>query len=411
MRRAFAVVVLMAMLGTTAACGGDDDDTAATDGGGSPTEEGTSEGDSASGEFDGVIQWGFIAERNGAYQAIGVPAYNAAMMGVSKINEEGGIEIDGKRYEVELVARDSRSEEAQASAGAIELIEEMGIKYVFGGIGKIAPLILDISETNGAMYFSSSGSAAARIDESKHLFATSPSTESRGSQTLESVRHFFPDAEKLALIYPQNATTEDISPALKESSEDFGFEVVAEEKYPEDTADLTANLTNIRSAEPDVLYSGWEGVGMGKVLTANRELNATPALFQWGVSCVDAIEAGVDIPFVGFPVAGADVVRPNSDVTREFVADYEEFTGNTDPNLFAALWNYDFLFMLRDAIEAAGTFEDVDAVQAELESMEYSGVSGDIAFDERRFADFGFEFCYYPGEGGVDALESFKGTP
>ncbi len=425
------IVVAAILCSVVVACGSDDDSTtdtsaapaataAATEASETTTsdtatsdtsEPGTTaaSSDSTGGpvEFAGQIKFGFIAERAGNYQTIGVPNFNSSTMAIEKINEAGGIEIDGEHYEVVLEVRDSRTEEAQASAAAIELTEEESVKFMFGGIGIMSPLVLDVTEQAGAIYFSSSSSAAARLADSEYLFVTVPETRKRVESTLKGIRHFFPDAKRLAGMYPQEATTEAIRPLLAELAPQYGFELVAEEVFAAGAGDLTSNLTNIAGADPDVLFIGFSVENSAAVVQANAEVDAAPVIFSYATSCINGIEAGVDRPLMAYTLVAADVDNPSTPVAIQFKKDYIDHTGESDPeNVYTALWNYDFFFILADAIERAGTFEDVDAVKAALLETDYEGVSGKIMFDEKRQALTGAEICMYPGEGDQEAIES-----
>lgn len=56
---------------------------------------------------------------------------------------------------------------------------------------------------------------------------------------------------------------------------------------------------------------------------------------------------------------------------------------NKDPNSFAAL-GYDSVYMLKDAMEKAGTTTDVAAIRQALEETDGNYVTGHLTFDEKR---------------------------
>jgi branched-chain amino acid transport system substrate-binding protein len=57
-----------------------------------------------------VIKVGVIAEITGSMPAVGKSCENSAKLAAKKINDSGGLEVGGKKYQVELVIEDSASD-------------------------------------------------------------------------------------------------------------------------------------------------------------------------------------------------------------------------------------------------------------------------------------------------------------
>lgn len=342
-----------------------------------------------------TIKIGFIAERAGTYAAYGIPNYNGSRLAIKNINEAGGVTINGKQYKFELVVRDSRTDERQASAAAVELIQDVGVNFLFGAIGRLAPVILQMSDPNEVIYFTSSSSAAAQIDKTKYMVLTIPPVPVRVALTAKGAREIYPDAKRLAFLVNQEATTDEVLGTMQEGFKEQGFEVVAVEIFPEGSTDLSAPLTRIRSTEPDVLFLGWSLDPVVSAVRANEEIDAAPKLFSYAVSCRDVRKTSFTRPFAANILAGANLDNPSTEEARKLAQEYKAFVGEEDPvNLYAVMWNYDFYFLLAQAIEKAGTFEDTDAVLKAMREIEYDGVAGPIGIDEKNRAYYGFDFCY-----------------
>ncbi|WP_109793448.1 ABC transporter substrate-binding protein [Minwuia thermotolerans] len=342
-----------------------------------------------------TIKLGFIAERAGGYAAYGIPNYNGSRLAIKKINEAGGVTVDGKQYDLELVVRDSRTDERQASAAAVELISDVGVNFLFGAIGRLAPVVLQLSEANGVIYFTSSSSAAAQIDQTKHMVITIPPVPVRVGLTAKGARQIFPDAKSVAFLLRQEATTEELLEPMQEGFKAQGFEIAAVEVYPEGATDLSASLTRIRATKPDLLFTGWDIEPVVLAARTNEEIDAAPRLFSYAVSCRNVQKAGFTRPFAANILAGANLDNPSTPEARQLAEEYKAFVGEKDPdNLYAVMWNYDFYFLLAAAIEKAGTFTDTDKVIKAMQQIEYQGVAGPIGIDEKNRAYYGLDFCY-----------------
>ena len=79
-----------------------------------------------------VVKVGVIAEITGSMPAVGKSCQTAARLAVKKINDSGGIEVGGKKYQIELVVEDSAAEPKKAAAAASKLIEQDGVLAIVG---------------------------------------------------------------------------------------------------------------------------------------------------------------------------------------------------------------------------------------------------------------------------------------
>lgn len=397
------VVVVAVMALVASACTGDDDDTTEA-GAGTDTDSGEEAGDGE--EFTGTVKIGFISDRTGAFSQFGVASYQGATLAVKQINDAGGVEIDGERYELELVDCETRSEEEGAQSCAVEVVEDEGAKYVFGGIARLSPIIMRVTEANDAIFFTSASAAAAHLDETELMVTTLGKARWRAQASVLAVTEFFPDAETIGMVAENDATLDQLGPAFEETAEDLDLELVTE-SVPVGTTDYTSALTNLKSSDPDNMIIIANSPEMhSAVIRANEEIDAAPTVFAYSASCQQAIDDGVDRPFVGHQFVGADLTNPRNERVAEFSETFQEWVADEDPPLlYSVLWNWDFYFMLVEAMERAGTVEDTQAVYDALFEIEYEGVVGDVEFGESKEAVYGFEMCYTEGE-TVDASDA-----
>ena len=159
----------------------------------------------------------------------------------------------------------------------------------------------------------------------------------------------------------------------------LGGEVVATESYMTNDVDFNAQLTKIKSAQPDVVYLPDY---YGTVALIAKQLRAQ------GIECPIVGADGWDglVEDAGDEVVGgyysnhyaADSTDP---AVVKFIEGFKAKYNGRIPNAFAAL-GYDSMYMLKNAIEAAGT-TDPAAVRDALENSEGNYVTGHIRFDEK----------------------------
>ena len=155
--------------------------------------------------------------------------------------------------------------------------------------------------------------------------------------------------------------------------------VVAKESYSTGDKDFNAQLTKIKNSKPDVVYLPDY---YGTVALIAKQLRAQ----------------GIDTPIVGADGwdgltdnAGDEVLNgfysnhyaadATTGAVKTFVENYKAKYNHT-PTAFAAL-GYDAVYMIKDAILAAGSTDSV-AVRDALASSEGDYVTGHITFDEKR---------------------------
>ena len=398
------LVLVLALF--AAACGGDDDDdaTASADTT-APADDGGDDAGSGDVTFEGEIPFGFITDRVGNLSQYGESSYYGVHLAVDNINETGGIVVDGKHYELTLEECESRSEEAGAQSCAVELVEDKGVKVVFGGISKLSPIVMRVTDPASAIYFSSSSAAASFLGETNYMLATLGDFSWKADSTFKAITEFYPDAKNLVMFGEDDATMAALKPLLEERAPDEGYEL-SFELVPTGTTDLSGALTNVKNADPDVMiFVGTSPEFTQSVVRGVEELDAAPAIYAYSGSCPAAVDAGVSRPYVGNTLVGADLDYPSTERAKEFAAEFEAVAG-ADVLKFPVLWNYDFVWVAAKAIEAAGTADDSDVILDAMYDVSYDGVIGTVQFDrDSKTAAYGFEMCYTEG-GTIDPADS-----
>ncbi|MDR2768013.1 MAG: ABC transporter substrate-binding protein, partial [Treponema sp.] len=173
--------------------------------------------------------------------------------------------------------------------------------------------------------------------------------------------------------------TTGLAEAFKAQVKKNGGQVVAVEAYQSGDVDFNAQVTRIRSANPDVVYlpNYYNDVALqAKQLRAQGIRVALLGGDGWD----GLIDNAGDEALNGFWSAGfaADTTDPKGQVfVKAYQAKY-----NRPASQFAAL-GYDTLMLVANGIKAAGTF-DTAAVKTAIAKLNGPYVTGNIRFDSNR---------------------------
>jgi ABC-type branched-subunit amino acid transport system substrate-binding protein len=419
-----AVLALGALI--AASCGGDDDDSsgAATTAAGGATTTAASGGATTTAGGGGAtttaavpsgpaekVKIGLLVEQSGPAAAVGGAATDAAQLAVALLNETGFV-VDGKKYEFELVAKDNKTDPAAGVAAATELVEDEGVKFLFGPTtSSIAPGVAQLVLPQGVLMFTPATALQAELTPekiegpSKTLFRTNWSPEGIQVMQGKATAEAFPDAKTMALVTSDDGSSKQTTPLQKQAAEDLGIEIVADETFPAASTDFQTVLTKAKDANPDVLYTCCTTPNDTGVIRQAIELGMTSQIFYPNQPISILLEGAIGKPV---PVRGAVVYQPvvlettpkgelltTREGTKKFAEDLKTVLGK-DVTAASGIgfYYYDWIGLLAKAMEQAGTVEDTEAIAEALQSgVSVEGAIGTVAFTEGHVSNASGDLC------------------
>ncbi|GIN20632.1 MAG TPA: branched-chain amino acid ABC transporter substrate-binding protein [Bacillus bacterium] len=356
--------LLVALFGTflLAACGG----------GNSASNE-SENNDKGNGETIeakvGVISW-----LTGSGASYGEAITNGLKLANEELTEKGEVKID-------LLIEDSAGAQDQALSAAQKLMNNENVSAIIGPtLSTEMNVVGPEADLNGIPILGTSTTADGIPQIGEYVFRDSiPEAVAIPASVKKAVDEY--GAKKVALIYGNDDVfTKSGYDTMKKTVEDMGLEVVTTETFQIGQSDYKAQLTKIKNLKPDLVLAS--------------------ALYNEGAVILDqARKMGIDVPFVGgngfnspeiINIAGDAangliVATPwfagkDNEKVQNFVKKYNEAYGK-DPDQFAAQ-AYDGLYLMAEAIKAAGE-EDPDAIRDGLAGIkDFEGVLGTMSFDE-----------------------------
>jgi branched-chain amino acid transport system substrate-binding protein len=186
---------------------------------------------------------------------------------------------------------------------------------------------------------------------------------------------------KIATLYDENAYGSSGAAEIEARAADYGLELVAQESYKNDETDLTAQLTKLKGANPEVIVVWGTNPGPAVAAKNMRQLDMTqPFVGSHGIANASFIElAGEDAEGVVFPAGRLLVPESYTDPAQkalvdQFVAAYEAAVGAPPPTFAGhALGG---LSLVLDAIVRADSTDPAAIQQALNETTGFATPDG-----------------------------------
>jgi branched-chain amino acid transport system substrate-binding protein len=307
----------------------------------------------------------------GGAAVYGLPQANAVKMAADEINASGGIKVGDDTYMLNVIAYDDKANPTEASNSVRKLIDRDGVKYILGFCcsGATGAVASFIENEDAVMLVGNAAERSITTREIPNLVRTRPPADYTGAAagTFVAQKGHKTVAVLGALDVGFYASYVD---AFEAELNKAGGEIITRESFGLKDRDMTPQLTKIRELEPDaILVVGY----------------VEPAAFIYR----QAVELGIDVPRYGFTsgseeqflrvatseqMEGVWDLRPTeltllsaSDNGIAYHRNYSEAFGIAPSP--SSPYAYDQTYALKDAIEAAGTVEDTEAVAAALRDL------------------------------------------
>lgn len=332
-----------------------------------------------------TIKIGVNLELTGDVSVYGVPERNAFEQAVSEVNAAGG--IDGKL--VELVIYDNAYDQAKAVQNTEKLIEDGVVAILGSATSGMTMAIAPVAKDNGLLVFTPSGTnSAVTMDGTvvnPWVFRSCFIDPFQGRVLANFASNDLAAKKVVIMVNSGSEYSKELARIFTEQLNKNGGQVVETASYADSDTDYKASLTSIASKDFDVLFVADYAKNAGLIIGQAR----TTA----GLETVKIIGPdGFEDPTLNDLAGGAQNVNnvffsthfstlSNNQKVVNFVESYKAFTKEDSVSVFAAL-AYDAAYMLFAAIDAADS-TDPQAIRDALEGLpSFSGVTGDISFDE-----------------------------
>jgi branched-chain amino acid transport system permease protein len=310
-----------------------------------------------------------------------------------KVNAQGGIQVGGKRYPVEIIYYDDRSDPQTSTRLVEKLITEDKVDLVFGPYSSdcVGPSSTITEKYKVPMMESGGGATPLFRRGFKFLFCTLMLGEDQAEAPMKLLSRQIPRPKTIAIIAPKTPFTLSSAEGYRKYAAKYGFEVIHYETYPADMADITPILRKVKAKNPDALFVGSHTVLAMTAVKRSKEIDFDPkyTYFSMGTNTPEFIkELGKDADYA----MGYCYVRrstPYSDpflgTTRQFFDDfYKEYQVYPDDGTVtnAVAGGMAFMAAIRNAGVTPPLTEDKRIkVRDELAKLHIVTAAGAVNFD------------------------------
>lgn len=324
-----------------------------------------------------TVKIGGLAPLTGSLAIYGVTTTNGAELAVKEINSNGG--INGKQ--IDYIVLDTKGDATESVMAYNKLVDDK-VAAVIGDItSKPTVAVAEIAAQDNMPMITPTGTQVDITEAGPNVFRVCFTNPYQGTVLATLAKERFGAQTAGILVNNSSDYSDGIAKAFTEQAEKLGINITVKEGYADGDRDFRAQLTKIATVNPDVLL--------------------IPEYYeQASLIAAQAREMGVKSIFVGSD--GWDGISKTLDETAYKVIENSYFTNHfsmqdesqkiqnfikaykdaykEDPSAFSAL-GYDAVYMVKEAIEKAGSTEKQAIVDA-LKGIEYDGITGYLTFDE-----------------------------
>ncbi len=296
------------------------------------------------------------------------------------------VEIDGKTYNVKLEIADNESSNDKAVSAANTLISK-GPSIILGSYGSgVSIAASDTFEQNGIPAMGVTCTNPQVTEGNSHYFRICFLDPFQGTV----LANFAKDELGANTVYCLGQLGNDYDQGLlkyfQQAAEEKGMTVITD-SFPEGTSDFNSYLTTAKNKGAEVIFAP-TSISYAQLIVeqASAQGITMPLLASdtWDSNVILSAAQGKDLS-IYVTTFYAEGGNPEFEQGfKEWInADSTNLSNNGGDDTIAAVsvMGYDAYFVALEALKAAGS-TDPGAVMEALPGVTYSGVSGDISFNE-----------------------------
>lgn len=257
-KKIFSAFLCAAMAVSLAGCAGQaDKDAAGTTAAGAATEGTTAAGgatetkaEGGEAALDGEIKVGVVAPISGSMAMVGDTNIKGVRLAAKQINEAGG--INGKK--ITLVEADDQGDPKSAVSAANKVIFNDGVVGIIGTTNSSCTLaMMDVTESNQIPTITPNSSGISITDPSNSYIARLQASDTQMARAITEYAVKDLGYTKVAIMYQNDDLGSGGKIVAEEVLKENGLEAVAVEAFEPSATDMNAQLTKIKTFEPEAI--------------------------------------------------------------------------------------------------------------------------------------------------------------
>src|SRR5690606_17349009 len=220
-----------------------------------------------------TLKIGALVTLSGAGAAWGQALLYGAELAADDVNAQGGLEVGGKKYKIEVIPYDDKYEAAEAVTAANRLISDDKVRYLIGPMGSAPALAVQpLTEREKVIIMTLGFTNKALSPNKPYSFRPNLTTEETSYPIIKWLVERF-DLKKIGGLFPNDESGQQISGDLAKAYEKAGAELSSKEFFERQRVDMVPLLTRMLNAGIDAIeLDGNSPATAGMIVRQAREL-------------------------------------------------------------------------------------------------------------------------------------------
>ena len=322
-----------------------------------------------------TLKIGIIAPLTGPAAVWGKAVEMGTKIAADEVNAKGGLEVGGKKYDVQVIAYDDQYKAAEAVAAYNRLYNTDHAKLMVS-FGTAATLALrDNFQNDKVIALTGSGASNAIRPNDKYLVRVYSVMPNSVPSFVDWVKNNFSE-RRLAIINPNDESGWEGDKISSKHYEAAGFQIVAHELYERSQKDFAPLITKILSTNPEIIELCTSSPATaGLFVRQARELGYKGKFVKdTGPAPVDIIEAAGKENAEG--LVNIIYADPGTAGYKRVAAEYKRVVGQEPNGMLLSF--YDATNVMLRAVQKAGEVNDADKIRAAFaQVLPMNSVMGD----------------------------------
>jgi branched-chain amino acid transport system substrate-binding protein len=327
------------------------------------------------------IVLGEFGSLTGTTATFGISTKNGIDMAIDEVNKGGG--LLGKK--VRVIVEDDQGKPEEAQTVVTKLITKDQVIAVLGEVASSRTMAAaPVAQQSGIPLISPSSTNPKVTETGDFIFRVCFIDPFQGLVMAKFAATTLKLKNVAVLRDIKNDYSVGLADVFVENFKKLGGSIVANESYSEGDTDFSAQLTSIKSKNPQAVFLPGYYTEVGLVVRQAKKLGLTiPFMGGDGWDSPKLVEIGGEAVNGSYYSNHFSVADPNPAI-QKFVTDYRTRFGET-PDALAGL-GFDAAGVLLDGIKRANSTDGTKIRDAIAATKDYPGVTGRITLDKDRNA-------------------------
>ncbi len=376
-KKLFAMLLAASMVFSMAACGSGSSSAASSAGSAdapaAPASNAASAENTTTSSGDNVLKIGALINTTGWFASIDYNNQIEMETLCKYYNDQGGIDIGGTKYQLELVVEDGGSD-AEGIRSAAQRLVDQGIQYVIETNDFWVEGAIDIFENAGVMNIMAQNNMNHNVMNAdiKYSYSFSDACTSQYSTALDVIKDQYPEVKSVVYCCDDNGVNKEQAALIEEACKRVGLEYNdAFIVYDGETTDFSSIALKVINSGADAFIGNGTPDNIAGLLKEVRSAGSDMLCAAVITLSPGALIAGSGLnDLSGAFTFGSDIATPehNTDTFNELYKLFVDTYGQDN----AAAWNgacMDNLYNLLQLMQGAGS-TDVEAVRSYFDSID-----------------------------------------